>query len=183
MSKGPVDPRLFKKPEPTRELQSDAEKREALEQFFLAAAEVTPAANRKRCKEYAHAILAESGASDEAKELARSALDRLADVECLLARGADESHINAGMLLGAKFEAMRLSRIFGKAVDDVRRRNAVIDSKRIPPERREKVLAWWSHNRSEYPSDNAARKACAIALGGKPSTVRQIVDATRNKAR
>lgn len=46
----------------------------------------------------------------------------------------------------------------------------------VPPRLVKAIKAWWSEHRAEYPSDNAAREACAIALHTKPSRVRTVLE-------
>lgn len=46
----------------------------------------------------------------------------------------------------------------------------------VPQRLVNEIKAWWREHRAEYPSENAAREACAIALGTKPSRVRTVIE-------
>ena len=46
----------------------------------------------------------------------------------------------------------------------------------VPPRLVSAIKAWWGEHRAEYPSDNRAREACALALDTKPSTVRTALE-------
>lgn len=46
----------------------------------------------------------------------------------------------------------------------------------VPPRLANAIKTWWSEHRAEYPSDNRAREACAIALGTSSSRVRTVLE-------
>jgi hypothetical protein len=157
---------------------TSAEVRAFFEKLARDSADAAPQANLTRCQQYAEQILGEAAASKEPKELARGVLDRLKTVEALVRRGANLDAINAGLLLGAKFEAMRLSRIFGDPIGvalEVRRGGGKGGKARHSAEAN-RVIERWNKLEQRAKTLNAAgwdRRAILDALANGNSGVKR----------
>lgn len=135
--------RLFVEPE-ARFANTAEEKAKLLDWFTAYTQGCTPDANLKACREGAEAVLADPAAPAETKRLASDVKDRLNSVEAYISSGSDCFAMNMAMLLGSKYEAMRLSAAYARWVSEKRAFHAgraeMNRRKAIPSELRAKVL-------------------------------------------
>jgi hypothetical protein len=182
MSDRKAKARLYKEPEIRRATTAEGV-RDLLAWLAEESRKATPAENLKRARQAAQGVLGDATANDEARRLAQELVTAVDLVESMIARPYDPALIVQAMAVGWKWRAMIDSLYFAKAVDDVRRRDAVHESQKIPDVRRRSILAWWSENRPSYRSDNAARAAYVKRFGGKSRTVQTVIESDKKAGR
>src|SRR5262245_12061895 len=131
MNNKPRDPRLFKRP-----ARVELKTADDFRAFLQGQGEATAPANLAICRKMAKAVIADLESFDEPRELAKKVLEQADLVGALLDRGADQSVVHAAIILGSRFEMMRLSRNFGQTVDGRRRQNAPLMAGHVQPDRR-----------------------------------------------